>query len=678
MSKTLNARNAKNNFEKYYKQEIQSSENNLEKYKEFLDIFKQIGKQNTYESLSCWIWVILSKYKEIEYTSLLKGNSANAKFMVMKVLEDGNDTEPYNVFAKFQLIAPQLVSDSMLIDNINGYIINIIPKPHRDSFMKYIDSCRSFLTIEVDNDNVLREKQVHFDLENILNIKDDVCNNLIVKFFNENCAKDKTLITTRVSFHDAVKHEDSLSNYLPKLIDDCLEQAPNKTLIKNFIHAIEVLFSSISYLGNRYGFCHNDAHIGNVLVSKTANKFNLVLIDYGRVLFDETLFDDHMKQLIKSKMEFEHLKDSPFSSMKYETYNQFYKSKGTENLYCIGLTEFLDYNRFSPANGELEIVREMKKRFYLFDIMTIAMNMVSKFSRISYISNFLKTEQKETLLDSLHIFAFAKAHYSVRKNIYTNDLKIKSLNSLTIVKYDILFDTFKELIDTEAFYKMEHDSIGPILLPGVIMFGLLLEYILKLSLLYPTTEFKHHDIKSIEKNDISYHNVNMRTLAEDLDIIHTHFQLKGFYNFLDFVGFYKEHKHIFDYLANFYETYDPSIASQLANLSLQTAGKNRKNLKIRKSLKTKVNKVSKNKFRKYIGSGMEEGRAEKYVDPLTKQEIIYEGSDPVRIEVQNKEKPQTKSPFPSNVITDIDTNDKYFHLMKKLVKNKNNSSILKP
>ncbi len=315
MSKTLNARNAKNNFEKYYKQRLQSTETDLIKFKEYLEIFKNLGKEKSYEGLLCWIWVILSKYKEIEYTSLLKGNSGNAKFMMMRVLEDGDDTKPYEIFTKFELLDTGKKCDNMLIDNINGFIINLLPKPHNNSFMRYRDSCRSLVVCELEKStNIITKKTpVNFPLEDIMIIKEgDICSNLIIRMFYEECMKDNKLKTTRVSFHDAIKHEDSLSSYIRTFLDDCMESNTNNLML-NFNNALEILFDSISNLGRNYGFCHNDAHLGNVLVSKKGNRLNFVLIDYGRVLFDETLFSHDQDWEVKNRIEFELLKDYPFN-----------------------------------------------------------------------------------------------------------------------------------------------------------------------------------------------------------------------------------------------------------------------------------------------------------------------------------------------------------------------------
>lgn len=55
-----------------------------------------------------------------------------------------------------------------------------------------------------------------------------------------------------------------------------------------FLSTLEKLFSDMTSLSSSSGFIHNDAHLGNILLcSKT---FKFILIDYGRVLFDKTVY----------------------------------------------------------------------------------------------------------------------------------------------------------------------------------------------------------------------------------------------------------------------------------------------------------------------------------------------------------------------------------------------------
>ncbi len=278
------------------------------------------------------------------------------------------------------------------------------------------------------------------------------------------------------------------------------------------------------------------------------------------------------------------------------------------------------------------------------------MNILSSISAEFDIAEYMKNIEKETYIDNMNILSLGRCHYTILKK--GDNVVAKSDETLTVAKYNVLFNIFKDIIErrNKPFSNVP-DKLYEILLPGIIMFSLMMEYALELNHKYPD-HFRPTNIGIDFIENVIYYDINMKSLS-DLRFMHTYFQLSqlGLYDTNDFIRFYRKHKEIFDYLANFYEVYTPNVLSQI---NVQSAGDEKKKLKIRKSLKTNVKKVSVKKFKKYLGSGsgfdgdnslntkMENSNLPyqytSRIDRLTGKTIIYEESEKVRIEIEDLEK----------------------------------------
>ncbi len=140
----------KQNIKNVVKTAINMLKNNTEIYTDNFDKFFD-GFISSYVTIYCskpisrnisiylknWLLLIFSQYKKINYTPKLSGNSANAKFTEVEVINQNDEIE--RLFMKFQLSENV---DNMVIDNINGYIINEIFKSNNNNFMTYIDSSK--------------------------------------------------------------------------------------------------------------------------------------------------------------------------------------------------------------------------------------------------------------------------------------------------------------------------------------------------------------------------------------------------------------------------------------------------------------------------------------------------------------------------------------------------------
>ena len=298
-----------------------------------------------------WIWTVLSKYDKIKYNAILRGNSANAKFC--ELMCETVDGKQKPIFAKFQLGDK---GDNMLIDNINGYIFNHILKnsSYAPNFMRYIDSCKTLLKRETHEDIFpLNEINPLYARDNCSK-DDNYKNSVLCKLLMEQPVRE-----ARVSFHELIKGQGSLSDYI---ID-------NKEHIfsdERFHSRLCSLFKAIKNVGEMYGFCHNDAHLGNILV----NDENFVLIDYGRVIFnkiDSESFSDRVKLEIAK-----HYDDSYCEQDLIDDYFELLDT--SSNMDPVGLREII--NGVMQPNGGHDVDEKtfVSSNLYMFDVMTIVMN----------------------------------------------------------------------------------------------------------------------------------------------------------------------------------------------------------------------------------------------------------------------------------------------------------------
>lgn len=277
-----------------------------------------------------WIFSILRCAKEINYVSTLKGNSANAKFTEMIVK---NDNITKQLFVKVQL---DRYSDNMIIDNINGYLINRICDLYshlnlQSNFMRYIESATGFYS---ENENKL--------------------------FFEE---KDNLYIPVKISLHETIPHKATLFYILSTLVsstDGIIEKdiLYDENLIKSINSKLVKLIKNMKFMGENYGMVHNDCHGSNIIYD---NKQNFVVIDYGRVIFDNQMIFDNNNDLFENfivKIKSELLKNYSYSgSQENIKYNELklkicellkYENDNIKNI--VLNNDFDDYVRLTTQD----------------------------------------------------------------------------------------------------------------------------------------------------------------------------------------------------------------------------------------------------------------------------------------------------------------------------------------
>jgi len=323
----------------------------ISKYVRYLKLFCKYNGDDVYDSLAklaptLWIWVILSCYDKVVYQPKLITSSCNASYTFLKCESSGNSVTE-TLHAKVQMDLKN--SDSIIMDDINGYIMNMIVaespnlKPY---FMEYVDSGVSFIT----------KDDSKFDLKSIMMasegpVTDDVLLSKMTK------AVEKSVIM-KVTFSKAVDAPKNLADVILN------QEKPLPTIMKE----VSKLLAAIQILGTKYGFAHNDAHPYNILFDgKTGN---LVLIDYGRSIFDVSLFDAKSQKDISDRILFEELK-----SMDVDVMNQV--CDDTMNL--SGKKSYADFIKRELAGSPCRTLdlmtpasQEISRVLYMFDIMKIS------------------------------------------------------------------------------------------------------------------------------------------------------------------------------------------------------------------------------------------------------------------------------------------------------------------
>jgi hypothetical protein len=378
-----------------------------------------------------WIWTILSNFSRIEYNPVLRGNSANAKFCeMMGYLPDGSQKP---IFAKFQISER---GDSMLVDNINGFILNKVLTPMtKGYFMEFIDSSRT----------CIRTNGV-FPLEdmnpNTASTDSGACvpANVLCAMIQDNYSGFRH---ARVSFHGLIKGTGNLADYIYNGVrSNTIDTVHVANMLTN-------LFLAIKDVSSLSGFTHNDAHLGNILVKTNENGTeSLVLIDYGRVMFVPSMTAVKiLEDAISQRMQLElakHFTDDYCARYKAPSYNKFLLS--TSNMRHVGLKNVLLgwVDATSPDDEQVKSKDYFKSIAYMFDIMTISMNIVKILNDLDSVGD---------ILDDIV--------FMVEGDTAKDD-------AVCVISPHFLYGAYK----TSALYKSPYKF----LIPGIFWYSLIIEF----------------------------------------------------------------------------------------------------------------------------------------------------------------------------------------------------------
>lgn len=343
------------------------TKHSLQKYIEFMNIICKASPLKEVDNTSLlWLWVILSCYESIEYSTSIAQNSCNAGVTFLECTTPSGKKE--RLVVKFQL---NPYADNIALDNINGYIVNRIIEffPRlRYHFMRYVDSCVTFVDATNKQKNEFHLDRVLLASQRMIDDDDLISGLAELKAEMKRCP---------ISICRSVNSPESLQDMIDS--DDYDFDA--------LLEKLADLFHAMRAVGNLFGFTHNDAHLANVLYDGKENSF--VLIDYGRLLFSSTLlkaFDKELDRDITDQLLFERFKQlddaivssfncsaaEPAARVQKMTYTNFVKTSET-------MSEFLAVPRLHflcEQKGYDFLIRNL----YLFDIMCISMNLLVEVS----------------------------------------------------------------------------------------------------------------------------------------------------------------------------------------------------------------------------------------------------------------------------------------------------------
>ncbi len=656
----VNARKGLELFEYRFGRKVQTISTS-ERFNEFLKIFPD---KNSFLPLLCWLWVILGKYKQIDYVPKLVRNSANAYHALLTVV-DNFDPKPYGIFAKLQILdETSNQSDSMIVDNINGYIINKIGEIFKNNFMKYIDSCITLI-------GYTGKRELTFPLQEMMLFDaNKVCNNYILKNSTECTSKinEDHLPLAAVSFYEAIKVEHSLEKFvLEQMTNPNMKLNDLRKLNHRFATALNELFIAMCFIGNSYGFSHNDAHANNVLIRKDEfGRLQCVLIDYGRCSFIQNRLPSDLnlgQQIVFEINKHMYLSDGQLSSLP-KTYNHFVKLIGATNYKMMGTKILFDDIKDIKGQNLLEEVRSMA---YLFDVMTISMNIVSCLSEKFYEARAMKNNEMVDYIQQFGIYQFIKEEYQVITNASGKTFDLGRTSRIIIANNKMLSQILLNALKND-------DEIAKMLqtiLPGCMIFSLMIEY---------SIEVEKH-LKDFKSN-VSM--VNEFMYSVDLQNYYNHNFISPNYVLMSlihptcFLNFYAKNRNVFKqadliFSSRIWKKNAPNSPKTPMKTSSGGSGK-----KVKNTLKKEIKKVSKQHMRKYFGAGINGNinivntNSQQQNDTTTRrsinvndineqlQEQFYNEIDNLNLEIED--------------VANDNTTTEEINLLNLLQKNNNNSS----
>jgi hypothetical protein len=447
-------------------------------YRDFYNIIAQLPgvKGKVWEMTSVmWIWVILSCFSEIEYSPTLITSSCNGSYAFLNCY-DAVTKAKTKLVAKFQMSS---YADPIIVDNINGFVINeltvILPQT-KQYFMEYVDSCQTYVCMESNAwggshsyKSQSTQRNTKSNTPKTSNSGYNFTNNGYVSTSSDqynltnNNRKPKTdqyvfpLRDLLLDIQNSMTEDDVAKHLLDvrgrsklrpvSICKSVPSPASLSSIIIKGVYTLDALrakladlFKAMRDMG-RFGFTHNDAHTGNVLLNGESEVF--VLIDFGRVVFSNKLikeYDASLAKKVEAQIAFEEMKaldsDKSADEIKPTDYTHFTLSYNGEAFTTVQMVKICESMGLDFC----------LKHLYLFDVMCIAMNTLTlllntqnaqldkagynnifsydagkkiyKIKPWKYIedySNSLKSNKKDPLLLGLFWFAFLMGW------IYDND-----------------------------------------------------------------------------------------------------------------------------------------------------------------------------------------------------------------------------------------------------------------
>lgn len=217
-------------------------------------------------------WVSWNKHVNISNLEVeLTRNSLNCMYGIEKL-------NLINSFIKVvPIIAPNqentlnmMNSDSIIVDNVNGMIINHLRKENRKVMNHFMEFKDSFLFYYTNKRNAETESYY-----------------LPVGAVLRQYPETPMQMHCQVAIYKAVNGPSlgCLMRTSCALLNNKIISDRTKDFLTKLFYQTNDLFNTIYDLGSKYGMVHNDLHLGNILVDMDSNDNNLIVIDYGRMYF---------------------------------------------------------------------------------------------------------------------------------------------------------------------------------------------------------------------------------------------------------------------------------------------------------------------------------------------------------------------------------------------------------
>jgi hypothetical protein len=289
-----------NNFSIFYNK----LESNI--YGAMTSVFRALGNKNTivndYQLYAYWalqFYIRIESFiKETSFKLHANGNKSlftiiPCSFYITPFKAEPN-TNLFIKLVKYPEMNPaelpkNMDYDPIIIDCINGKIINYLVNKHNDldySFMTFVDSFLHF-------------KDTSYDNWDFLNLNDIT----IEPMCNDNTNSQRQTRSKTLSKKTRFEKYYSIVSYAVSG-NDIYTHFIKNTDYNDIYNAIPELYRKIIDLGTKYGFIHNDLHLGNLIFNKKTKK--IVCIDYGRSHFQ--YFEDKPTEIIDKMAVFEYEK----------------------------------------------------------------------------------------------------------------------------------------------------------------------------------------------------------------------------------------------------------------------------------------------------------------------------------------------------------------------------------
>ena len=228
--------------------------NNVECTYDELNFDNFLTNENKLIRQCMWIWTVFAKFHDIKYNPQATQDATNRSIIFTC------DNKQY--YGKFQ--TPDITED-LIVDIANCHVI--------DEYLNMFSERRDFyMQLQGSSLTLLDKDTYEFNLEKFKpsNECDPRTSDIIEELNNNNTSQYKRCKFALFNYIDGTTIEQYLTS--------------SKINLAMLEELCQSLFTELTNINKTTGFCHNDAHIGNIMIRKNKSP---VLIDYGKSLFQK-------------------------------------------------------------------------------------------------------------------------------------------------------------------------------------------------------------------------------------------------------------------------------------------------------------------------------------------------------------------------------------------------------